>query len=127
MKAKVTISRSSDDKVRIRFRDEASGIEFAEASLTIEGFGWAITGLAEQDADLSVRGLEWVGKRRITEPRKVVCPLNTHDKKVLEAWLRENAQEDGWLVSTNLGWQTSVSYVDGATVLRYSVTKYVDE
>jgi hypothetical protein len=126
MKAKVTISRASDDKVRIRIRDEASGIEFAEVSLSIEAYGYVVTGLSEQPADLEVRGLQWVGKKRISEPRRIVCPLDTYNKEALSAWLEENGQEEGWLVSTYLGSQKSVSRTPEGTVLNYSVTKYVD-
>ena len=127
MKAKVTISRSSDDLVRIRFRDEASGIEFAEVALTMEVYGYAITGLAEQEGTLEVRGLEYVGKRRITEQRSIECPLSTYDKKTLVEWLQENAQEEGWLLNTHLGSQRSVVRNGDKLVLNYSVTKYVDQ
>jgi hypothetical protein len=127
MKAKVTISRNSHDMVRISFRDVASGIEFAEASMTVEAYGYAITGLSEQEADLEVRGLEYVGKQRVTESREIVCPLKTYDRKELSAWLSDHAQEEGWLVSTYLGSQSSVKYKDEGSILRYSVTKYVDE
>ena len=63
MEAKVTISRSSDDLISIRFRDEASGIEFAEVAMTPENFGYAITNLADRVGDLEVRGLAYVGKK----------------------------------------------------------------
>lgn len=125
MKAKVTISRSSDDKVRICFTDAASGIEFAEVAMELEAYAQAITGLAYVEGDLEVRGLEWVGKRRITERREVVCPLKTYDIKKLSEWLRDNAQEDGWLVSSYLGSQSSIQHTGEGTLLRYSVTKYV--
>lgn len=124
MKARVSINRSSDDKVRISFRDEASGIEFAEVAMTIEAFGNAITGLSAQSAALEVRGLQWVGKQRVTEERTIECPLDTYNRDELSAWLRDNAQEDGWLVNTYLGSQGSISRQGSKTVLRYSVTKY---
>ena len=127
MKAKVTIGRASDDRVRIRIRDEASGIEFAEVSLSVEAYGYAITGLSEQPAELEVRGLEWVGKRRITEQRKIVCQLDTYNRDELSKWLGDNGQEEGWLVSTYLGSQQSVSHTPEGVVLSYSVTKYVKE
>jgi len=126
MKAKVTISRASDDRVRIRIRDEVSGIDFAEVSLTVEAYGYAVTGLSEQPGELEVRGLQWIGKKRITEPRQIVCPLDTYNRDALEAWLQENGKEDGWLVSTYLGSQRSVSRVPEGTLLNYSVTRYVD-
>jgi hypothetical protein len=126
MKAKVSISRSSDDTVRIRIRDEASGIEFAEVSLTVEAYGYLITGLSDQEADLQVRNLQFVGKTRISEQRQIECPLSTYDKSELSQWLKENAQEEGWIVSTYLGSQSSVTWNNGKATLRYSVTKYVD-
>lgn len=127
MKAKVTISRASDDMVRIRIRDDASGIEFAEVALSIESYGYVITGLAEQEGSLEVRGLELVGKRRITEQRIIECPLNTYDKGVLVSWLEENAQEQGWILNTYLGSQSSVVRNGDKLILNYSVTKYVEE
>jgi len=126
MKAKVTISRASDDMVRIRIRDEVSGIDFAEVSLTVEAYGYAVAGLSEQPGELEVRGLQWVGKKRITEQRQILCPLDTYNRDALEAWLRDNGKEDGWLVSTYLGSQKSVSRAAGGVLLNYSVTKYVD-
>jgi len=125
MKAKVTISRCSDDTIRISFEDVASGIKFAEVSMTPEAFGNAVTGFSNQDANLEVRGLAFVGKQRITESRQIECPVDSYDRKVLESWLRENAQEDGWLVSTYLGSQSSIKRKDGRTILNYTVTKYV--
>lgn len=127
MMAKVTISRGSDEVVRIRITDEVSRVEFAVLSMTVEQYGYAITGLSGQLVDLKVRGLEYVGKRRITEPRKIVCPLDTFSKAELSQWLRENAQEDGWLLSDYLGSQNSIVRRNGATELNYTVTKYIDE
>lgn len=123
---RVTITRDSNDIVRISFRDECSRIEFAEARMTVEDFGFAITGLAEQPASVEVRGLEYVGKRQVNESRSIECPLKTYDREELSAWLMENAREDGWIVNGYLGSQGSVGYRDGKTILNYGVTKYVE-
>lgn len=127
MRAEVTISRASDDTVRIRITDEASRVEFAVLSLTVEQYGYAITGLSGQMAELEVRGLEHVGKRRITQPRRTTCPLDTYDRGELEKWLLDNCQEAGWTISTYLGAQNSIVRRSGVTELNYTVTKYVDE
>lgn len=127
MRAEVTISRASDDRVRIRITDEASRIEFAVLSMTVEQYGYAITGLSGQMAELEVRGLEHVGKKRITQPRRATCPLETYDKDALSKWLLDNCQEEGWIISTYLGAQNSIDRRGGITVLNYTVTKYVDE
>jgi hypothetical protein len=125
MKAQVTISRTSQDKVVISIVDDASRLQFVEVSMSVEDFGYAITGLAYRPADLEVRGLQYVGKTHIRASRTIECPLNTHDKPTLRKWLEENAQEDGWLLDTYLGSQTSITRGDGKTILRYAVDKYV--
>jgi hypothetical protein len=125
MKAKVTISRGSDGMVRIRFRDDTSGIEFAEVAMTPENFGYAITNLAEREGELEIRGLEWVGKQRVTERRQIECPLNSYDREKLSEWLNTYAQEEGWLLDSYLGSQSSVNWKGGKTILNYSVTKYI--
>ena len=114
--------------VRIRIEDAASGIEFVVASMEPDAFGKCVTGLSCQSAKLHVRGLEYVSMRRITEKRHIYCPINTFDRKTLEAWLKSVAQEDGWLLDSSLGSQDSISTAsprDGV-ILRYGVTKYVD-
>ncbi|HWQ08067.1 MAG TPA: hypothetical protein VN436_03130 [Holophaga sp.] len=126
MEGRITIVRSSDNKIRIYIEDELSSIRFAEVTMTLEQFALGITGLAPQDVDLEVHGLEHVGKRRVREQRSIVCPMHTYDRKELEQWLRDNAQEDGWIVSTYLGSQNSVSYEGQVRTLHYHVTKYVE-
>lgn len=124
--AKVTITRSSDDRIRIQFFDDLSGIVFAKASMSAEAFGFAITGFAAQKADLEVRGLQWVGKARVSEARRVECPLATHDRDTLTAWLKENGQEDGWILDPHLSSQKSIEWANGKTFLNYRVFKYVE-
>jgi hypothetical protein len=125
MKAGVTISRGSDDMVRIRFRDESSGIEFASVALTLEKFAHAITGFAGCRGELEVHGLDWVGKQRVTEQRQIECPLDSYDREKLREWLENNAQEEGWILNSYLGSQDSISRNSGKTVLNYSVRKYI--
>jgi len=124
---KLSISRPSDGGISIRIEDELSRIEFIDASISLEEFAEAITGLSSRPMTAEVRGLEFVGRKRATEARSIVCPLDTYDKKVLEQWLKDSAQEEGWMVNTYLGSQSSVRrWQDGQIVLNYSVTKYVD-
>lgn len=127
MKAKVTISRCSDNKINIRIVDVNSRIEFAHIAMEPANFAECITGLSDQEGELTVKGLEFVGKTKIRESRKIVCPLNTYDTNILTQWLEDNAQEEGWMVETYLGSQSSVVRLDGKTFLNYSVIKYVDQ
>lgn len=124
--AKVTITRDSNNMIRIRIRDDASRVDFATAEMTVEAFGFAVTGLSGLPAEVTVAGLEFIGKTKVAEQRIAGCPLNTYDKTELQAWLVANAQEAGWQLDTYLGSQNSVSRREGVTLLRYSVYKYVE-
>jgi len=125
----VSIGRWSDGTIRIEIRDELSRVKFVSATMSPEAFAHAVTGLAEQDAELEVHGLEYVGKRKVTEKRQIACPLEWRSKDEYTQWLIQNAQEDGWILNTHLGSQDSVtSNEDGkGCVLRYNVYKYVEE
>ena len=127
MKAKVTISRSSDDIVRISFKEEKSGISFAEVKMTPHDFAMALTGLSMIEADLEVKGLQHVGKTRVIECREIYYPFNTHNREKMSAWIRENDGGDGWFVNDYLGSQSSIERKGNGYLLRYSVYKYVNE
>ena len=127
MKAAVTISRASNRRVYIKIEDRASKIQFVEVAMSLEDFGAAVTGLDMQEADLEVRGLHNVGKFRVSEKRRIECPLKTYDKGVLVAWLKANAQEEGWILDTYLGSQGSVNWAGDKTILNYGVTKFVEQ
>ena len=126
---KLTISRPqrSDGRkyISLTITDEISRIQFLDAEIELGAFAEALTGLAYVPMEGELRGLEHIGKTRVTEKREVVCPLNCFDRAELAAWLAENAQESGWTVNTYLGSQGSVrSHESGGQTLRYSVTKY---
>lgn len=131
IKASLSISRPQygDGRklISITIVDENSRIEFIDAEISYENFTQAITGLGHQEMEIEVRGLDRVGKKVVCEDRIIECPLKTHDRNVYRAWLDDNAQEEGWLLNSYLGSQNSISYKDGKTILRYRVTKYVDQ
>lgn len=66
LKGTVTITRTTHGNgthdMRIRFRENDSRVEFATMKLSLEDFSKALTGLAEVEGDLEVRGLALVGK-----------------------------------------------------------------
>jgi len=99
--AKITISRpsygSGKKAISITITDEESRVRFFDGEMSYESFIEALTGMGECPVDATVRGLEFIGKQRINEPRTIECPLNTYKKDELENWLSENAQEEGWL------------------------------
>jgi len=126
LQGSVTISRSSRDVITIRLRDELSFIGFAEIELAPHDFCMALTGLAEVKGKMACHGLGYVGKKKVMENRSIVCPIKHAKREDLSKWLEQNAQEEGWLLSTYLGSQSSVTTKDGVTTLHYSVTKYVE-
>lgn len=128
--AAITISRPSGGRseyISIQIECENSQARFCELEIPLGSFAAALTGLGYVKCSAEVRGLEVVGKFRVTENRTIACPLDTYDKKELTEWLRSNAQEDGWILNTCLGSQNSVSRTEGGTMLRYHVTKFVDQ
>ena len=132
MKGKVTITRTwsshSDDVITIRIQDELSNIEFVEAGMSLANFASAVTGLAMCKCEFDVRGLNYLGKKKVREARSIECPLPfTTRREELSKWLEENAQEEGWLLDTYLGSQGSVRFknASGPVTLHYSVVKYV--
>ena len=123
---KVSISRNSHDMVSISIVDDASGIEFVDIEMDLATYGATITGLSRQAATGVVRGLEHVGKTLVRESRSIFCPLKNASREEQREWLREHGKEDGWIVDTYLGSQSSVGYVEGGVMLNYSVRKYVE-
>jgi len=126
----ITISRPQGGRrepcISVKIEDHVSGIQFIEANFSLSSFMEALTGLGCVDGSMEVRGLEYVGLKRVSERRKIHCPLSQYTERAkLETWLAENGQEEGWLVSTYLGSQQSISSSPEGLILNYHVTKYI--
>lgn len=126
IKVEFDVSRSSRDDIRIYLQDEASRVTFCELRMTPAEFAMSITGMSGTIATGYVRGLEHVGKKKISETRTIECPLTDYDRAKTEAWLAEHGKEDGWVVDNYLGSQTSVVNKGGKKFLNYRVHKWVD-
>lgn len=126
--ATLSISFTSNRKVNIRLRDKNSRVRFFEGSMEYEEFTAALSSLAECPfIEAETYRLDAIGKRFERQDVSIVCPFESHDRKKLEAWLRDNAKHPGWEVDAYLGSQSSVSYDgDNGCVLRYSIFRYVD-
>jgi len=124
--ARLGISRRSDDKICISISDDTSGIEFVLAEVDPYDFAQLITGLHGVKAPCRVKGLDNVGKTKIRERRTTICPDKSYDRKFLEQWLKDNRQEDGWVLDSSLGSQNSTFSSDGGTGLNYAVYRYED-
>lgn len=123
-----TQSSKGPDRITITLTDEASGTRFVEVTMTMEQFAQAITTLRVY-VPAEVRGLENVGKRKVTEWRTIELPSRFFysDMNAVLEWLSEHGKEPGWIVDPYLGSQRSVSRVDGKAILNYSVYKYVEQ
>jgi len=128
IEARVTISRGSDDMIRIAVECASSHARFVEVKMDCEGFAKAVTGQGFIHCTAEVRGLDVVGKKRVVERRRVVAPdLGMVDRKEYERWLKEEYHEAGWIVDPALRSQGSISYDGfGRTHLNFSVERYED-
>lgn len=122
----VSISRNSNNEITLSFSDNASHGRFLEVRMTPEQFAMAITGLGGIEVDAIVRGLDVVGKDKITERRSIECPFSEYSKEALVGWLIENGQEEGWIVDPYLGSQGSVTRNGGKTMLNYRVYRFAE-
>lgn len=89
----------------------------------------AITGLYSSDITAEVSGLDRVGKLKVRHPRRTEFTGDrkiAYDKDGLSNWLKENHQEDGWILDTYLGSQRSRENVGDKIFLNYAVYKFVD-
>lgn len=126
IKANISISRDSSNKMRLRVQDETSRATFLEMEFSMADFMQALTGLAYTDAaKAEVFALDVVGKQKVTEARSVVFPGVSYDRNEMSAWLKQNCQEEGWRLDSYLGSQSSIYQRDGKTVLNYHVYRYV--
>lgn len=112
--------------MRIKVQDEESRVTFLEMEFTPDEFMRAITGMAYTDAAKAhVSGLEYVGKKKITENRQAIYPGScTESREKMSAWLESNCAEDGWIIDGYLGSQGSINRQDNNAVLNYRVFRY---
>ena len=131
LKGKISITRPSrggdvDQVISIQIQDCASRVHFLEIDVPLEQFALAITGLSEQPCDLTVRGLNRVGTRKVVEAREALYTgEHAYNKDKLRAWLIETKQEEGWTLDPYVAHQNAIYPVDGGTMVRYSVYKFV--
>lgn len=130
IKGKISITRPSygdeREKISIQIKDDLSKIQFLTVEIDYADFAQCITGLSFINCDLYIHRMGLVGKNKIVESRTCESPGNM-SKDELEKWLKENKQEEGWILNSYLGSKGSCYFYNGKQYLRYSVCKYIDE
>lgn len=128
---KISLSRQNradgEDVMHLLVMDDDSRIAVLELKLTMEDFAYLITG----SENISTSGSRVtinpnVGKKKITEPRKMwYTGPDIYDRAFMEEWLVNNYKEPGWEVNPYLGSQGSIRRAsDGNKYLYFSVYKY---
>lgn len=105
LQGSVGFARRSDGYIVMHLRDEDAAVEFCEVKFTPEQFANAVTGLFGQEVQISVRGLEKLGKKHECV-RVAVHALNDEvmSKKLKdisrEEWadMVEHIETEGWVV-----------------------------
>lgn len=125
LKGHITISRPQGNRtdgnvIRIALRDSASRMEFVQFEVPLAGFSEALTGLSEVEGEMTVRGLDKVGKTRIVEHVTFVLDGAYLERHKLSSYYKEEIRkhieldpegifhQEGWELSTYLGAQNSV-------------------
>ncbi len=130
MKAQVTISRNSRDEITLRVKDESSRVLVCEVTLTLEDYALLITGMSEIPGKVSYGELDFVGKKKVIEQRKII--YHTDNKEEIRGYLIELHLNDDWIPDLALNTQNSIVYnrhgylsKDGTYTVNYSVHKFV--
>lgn len=131
----ISCSRSNSGdggtSIRMHIEDQSSRAKFLTIEFTLEQFANVLTGVVTDGVPAVVRGLENVGKRRVSEPRTFeLGPERSHisDRAALAQILRDEAQEPGWTLDTYLGSQNSITTntATGGKTLHYRVYRFED-
>jgi hypothetical protein len=130
LKGKITISRPTygggKKAILIEVTDSLSRQRFVSVEMGYSDFAEAITGMGEVPVSFELRNPERVGLKKVSEDREVFAPERHCGRKDYEDWLRDNCQEEGWILNPYLGAQNSIVYRgNGRPMLRYSVYRYV--
>lgn len=128
-KGKITISRYQSSKgpdgISIEITDESSGIRFCSADMTVEAFGFAITGLSHQECGLDVRGLNLIGKLREYKTERVPKPHGYSKNEADSAKSLKPFEVDGWVGCVHDLWNHHRSAGEGFQNVGF--IRYVDQ
>lgn len=129
IKVNMYMGRNSRDEYHIQINCDESNTRFLDAYIDADTFAKMITS-AHVEFEADVNGLDRVGKRKIRESRSVVVhrdKLNGLGRDAAKEYVKRHCQEDGWLLDSYMGSQSSVVYQPNDMVkLNYAVFKFVE-
>ena len=124
--AQISIGRISNDTISIVIEDESSRVKFLTIHMIPHDFAMALTGLSSVEVQAEVKNLVAVGKQKVSENRCVFYTgENKYDRKVIQEWLIATQQEQGWIMDSYIGSQSSIQHIDDKVKVNYRVYKYV--
>jgi hypothetical protein len=114
----------------MRVTDETSGVVVLDLTMSVEAFGYALTGLAMQECQFQVFGQQAIGKVRETKTELIVIKSEYAPKaeQVIEKYNRGDVQVEGWTLSLTK-MQRVVSREMGSSLWSVEVpfVRYVDK
>ena len=130
MKGSITISRPSfgDDrqKISIQVKDKSSNVRFLEVEIDLDTFSKVLTGLSEQECELTVRDLQFVGMKKERMPFSFKMPKHDYsNRKEIANKYAENALTDGWIFNGYLGSQDSFTGSGDDIYCNSTIYRYV--
>ena len=134
VKARVRLGRyMNSNTLFLKVEDEASGAEFLDLEFDAE----QLANLMNQSCaymEGEARGLEFVGKKRVSEAMEITLPpgLSRYDKKEIAEYLVGvkqvfEGENPGWYLDTYIGSQQSIYEKDDVAIARLRRYTYVEE
>lgn len=129
----ITISRilsnREDDTISITVIDAVSRCEFVEILVSVEDFGFAITGRSEVDCKVEFREKAPLGKRRETKVELIPEPKEYKEKPEEYVPLLAPFEVEGWKgqVDTLYNSHNSATGPNGESMRRVTFVRYVDQ
>ncbi len=122
-----TQSNHGPDVITLVLRDDASRINFAEVTMSLEAFALAVTGLACQPCEIEAEGLEYVGMTKETKSHEFVlsCSLYDADIKELARYEAHRTCPEGWTASDSFSSRDSFFKKGAQTWARCTIRRYV--
>lgn len=130
IKGHVTISRpngNGPEVMTIEVADSEARIPFVKVSMPLSDFTRCLTGLAHSPCELTVRGLQNVGK--IREQKTIEFPIgkDRHFRdKERAAEVGKSYTPEGWTMSNYFASQNSFFTVDGECWARTQIQRWVE-